>query len=238
MTAYKERIWIPPKDLERINRLLDIPCLETMTDQELIDAGANTDYFEGIFCVDFDDGSTLTYDLCSGTCNYYDNVVWTSADGQHEIVLDCSYELDDIEFEADGATYTVTVNEGVYHNMALNPKLTQKQVKLGYPKCIFCSYCALQNLLCDKDKVGHTERREGWGADVYHVNNTTCIVTGYAPFGNIRAPYDICKKYDGLAEDARFQYCKDWDMDAMNERLHRLLVEFCDEVIANKGKHQ
>ena len=110
MTIYKESMYILPRELERINRLLDIPSFEFMTDLELENAGAEKDAFEGVFGVTFADGSTLTWDLCSGHSNYYDNVVWTSSDCSMERVLDCAYELDDIEFEAGGATYIVSIN--------------------------------------------------------------------------------------------------------------------------------
>lgn len=110
MTIYKEAIRIPTKQIERVNRLLDIESLEEMTDQQLLDVGANTDQCEGIFCVTFDDGSSLNYDLCSGQTNYYDDVVWTSSDGSRDVVLECSFELDDIEFDVDGVRYIVTIN--------------------------------------------------------------------------------------------------------------------------------
>lgn len=95
---------------DRVNKLLAIPSLEELTDEELRRLGANTDQCEGIFFVEFDDGSSLNYDLCSGTHNYYDDVVWTSRDGTRDIVLDCEYELDDIEFDVDGETYIVNIS--------------------------------------------------------------------------------------------------------------------------------
>lgn len=108
--TYKKQVVIEPELVERVRRLLDIPSLEEMSDQELLDAGANTDQCEGIFSVTFDDGSTLNYDLCSGQSNYYDDVVWTSSDGRQDVILECSFELDDIEFDVDGVRYIVTIN--------------------------------------------------------------------------------------------------------------------------------
>lgn len=110
MTVYKEQVVIEPELVKRVKRLLDIPSLEEMSDQELLDAGANTDQCEGIFSVTFDDGSTLNYDLCSGQSNYFDDVVWTSGDGKQDVILECSFELDDIEFDVDGVRYIVTIN--------------------------------------------------------------------------------------------------------------------------------
>ena len=106
---YVEFVKIPQKCLERINRLLDIEALDAMTESELLEAGASADYFEGVFYVEFEDGSSLTYDLCSGQHNYYDNVVWVNAAMTKELVLDCTYELCDIVFEADGNLYAVYI---------------------------------------------------------------------------------------------------------------------------------
>lgn len=110
--TYEETVSIPADEYERINRLLAIPSLELMTNEELLAAGATTDCCEGIFYVDFPNGSSLTFDLCSGNENYFDDVVWTSADGSHDVVLDCKYKLDDIEFDAWGGAYIVHVVKG------------------------------------------------------------------------------------------------------------------------------
>lgn len=109
MTRHIAIMRLPSDEVDRINRLLAIPSLEDMTDDELRNMGATTDGCEGIFTVDFDDGSSLNFDLCSGRHNYWDDVVWTSADGSRDIVFDCEYELDDIEFEVDGELYIVKI---------------------------------------------------------------------------------------------------------------------------------
>ena len=111
MIKHEETILIPANEFERINRLLAIESLEEMTDSELLEQGANTDVYEGVFAIDFDDGSSLTWDLCSGSHNYYDNVVWTSPDGKTDITFDCEYELDDIEVEIDSELYIVKVTK-------------------------------------------------------------------------------------------------------------------------------
>ena len=105
--TYTETVEMPLKEYEKINRLLSINSMEEMTDEQLLNMGANTDVCIGVFGVKFDDGSTLTYDLCSGTTNYWDDVVW-SKDG-YDTVLECTFELDDIEFEIDENTYIVKI---------------------------------------------------------------------------------------------------------------------------------
>ena len=102
MRTHKATVKIDAKEFDRINRLLAIESLEDMTDGELLWHGANTNVCEGIFHVEFDDGSSLNFDLCSGTHNYWDDVVWTSADGLTDVVFDCEYELGDIEFDVCG----------------------------------------------------------------------------------------------------------------------------------------
>lgn len=109
MIVHEETVTISTSEFDRINRLLAIESLEDMTDSELLAQGANTDYCEGIFHVEFDNGASLNFDLCSGQHNYWDDVVWTSADGQSDIVLDCEYELDDIEVEIDEELYIIKV---------------------------------------------------------------------------------------------------------------------------------
>lgn len=109
MIKHEEIIYIPINEFNRINRLLAIDSLEEMTDDELIEQGANTDYCEGIFRVEFDNGTSLNFDLCSGQHNYWDDVVWTNADGSKDVVLDCGYELNDIEVEIYGELYIVKV---------------------------------------------------------------------------------------------------------------------------------
>lgn len=109
MITHKETVHISASEFDRINRLLAIMSLEDMTDSELLEQGANTNVCEGIFYVEFDNGSCMNFDLCSGTHNYWDDVVWTSADGKQDVVLDCEYELGDIEVEIKNELYIVNI---------------------------------------------------------------------------------------------------------------------------------
>lgn len=84
--------------------------------------------------------------------------------------------------------------------MSINPRITQKQVKEGYGTIAYCGYCVLQYTLKDARKVGHTERVEGWAADVYEITPSICIVTGYAPFGNKSLPLAFTKSYERKAK--------------------------------------
>ena len=108
MAIHTSTVQIPKDIYARVNRLLafDIP-FEEMTDAAMQAAGVCDHYCEGIFTTDFDDGSSLNFDLCSGSSNYFDDVVWSSADGTLDVALECGFELSDIEFEAEGETYVV-----------------------------------------------------------------------------------------------------------------------------------
>lgn len=110
MTRHETVVHISASEFNRINRLLAIESLEDMTDGELIEQGANTNHNEGIFFTKFDDGSSINFDLCSGLSNYWDDVVWTSPDGNHDVILDCEYELGDIEVEIEGDLYVVRLS--------------------------------------------------------------------------------------------------------------------------------
>lgn len=102
---------IPRLVYDHVNRLLsfDTP-FEEMTDEEMMAAGVCDNYRDGIFTATFDDGSSLNFDLCSGESNYYDDTVWTSADGSTDVTLECAFELSDIEVEIMGETYVVNLN--------------------------------------------------------------------------------------------------------------------------------
>lgn len=80
-------------------------------------------------------------------------------------------------------------------------KTTQKAIKQGYSNVICVSYCALQRLLSCESEIAYTTRIEGWGADIYQFGNTA-IVTGYAPFGNIRPGYEVNQRYEQRAMKA------------------------------------
>lgn len=106
-------------------------------------------------------------------------------------------------------------------------RTTQRDVKNGYSNVIGVGYCNLQNLLSHETETAYTTRREGWAADIYDFG-TVAIVTGYAPFGNIRPAYDIQKKYDTAAEKIRCNYNLSWT--EQKEQLKKLIAEFIEEV--------
>ena len=105
-------------------------------------------------------------------------------------------------------------------------KTTQKAIKNGYSNVIGVPYCALQRLLSCESEIAYTTRAEGWGADIYQFGNTA-IVTGYAPFGNIRPGYEVNQRYEERATEAT-KGIYNW-----NEKkaiLRELIKEYIKEV--------
>lgn len=105
-------------------------------------------------------------------------------------------------------------------------KTTQKAIKNGYSNVICVSYCALQRLLSCESEIAYTTRAEGWGADIYQFGNTA-IVTGYAPFGNIRPGYEVNQRYEERATKATESIYNYQEKKAI---LQELIKEYIQEV--------
>lgn len=103
-------------------------------------------------------------------------------------------------------------------------KTTQKEIRANYDKIICVPYCGLQNLLNYKTPVAYTVRREGWAADIYDMSGGVAIVTGYAPFGNIRPSYELRKRYETQAEKIRYDYSLSYEQQ--RESLKNLARDF------------
>ena len=107
-------------------------------------------------------------------------------------------------------------------------KTTKKTIMNGYDNIISIGYCNLQNLLNNENPIAYTARAEGWGSDIYVFDNTA-IVTGYAPFGNIKVSYDIQRKYNQAAEIVVHDYTIPWaDKKPI---LREMINMFINEVI-------
>ena len=81
----------------------------------------------------------------------------------------------------------------------MKARVTAKQVRASYLNIIQIGYCDAYYLL-GRNPHYYTAGVYGWNADVFHINQTTAIVTGYRPFGNIRPPYELVRKYEQEAE--------------------------------------
>ena len=107
-------------------------------------------------------------------------------------------------------------------------KTTQKEIRANYNKIICVPYCGLQILLNYESPVAYTVRREGWAADIYDMGGGVAIVTGYAPFGNIRPSYELQERYEKQAEKIRYNYSLAWE--EQREQLKQLARAFIEEV--------
>ncbi len=93
------------------------------------------------------------------------------------------------------------------------------------------SYCSLQHLLHYEREIAYTTRSEGWGADIYQFGSTA-IVTGYAPFGNVRPSYELNKKYDDMA----MEIVNSWGKDSFTDKKAKckeLIEEYLKEATDN-----
>ena len=105
-------------------------------------------------------------------------------------------------------------------------KTTQKAIKENYRKIINVGYVELQSLLKHLEPIAYTCGVYGWNADIYIIKGVA-IVTGYRPFGNIEADYDICKKYESEAN----QIIKSiYDYEECKSALGDLISKFIKEV--------
>lgn len=107
-------------------------------------------------------------------------------------------------------------------------KTTQKAIRANYNKIICVPYCGLQNLLNYESPVAYTVRCEGWAADIYDMGGGVAIVTGYAPFGNIRPSYELRKRYETDAKKIRHNYSLAWE--EQRKQLEQLARAFIEEV--------
>lgn len=109
-------------------------------------------------------------------------------------------------------------------------KTTQKEIRANYNKIICVPYCGLQSLLNYESPVAYTVRREGWAADIYDMGGGVAIVTGYAPFGNIRPSYELRERYEKQAEKIRYDYSLSYDRqrESLKSLARDFMKEACD----------
>lgn len=105
-------------------------------------------------------------------------------------------------------------------------KTTKKAVNEGYNNIICVGYADLHYLLNQLEPTAYTAGVYGWNADIYIINGVA-IVTGYRPFGNIKADYDICEKYESEAN----QIIKSvYNYEECKTALDDLISKFIEEV--------
>ena len=108
----------------------------------------------------------------------------------------------------------------------MKKRTTKKAINNNYKNVICVGYCNLQTLLSGHDAKFYTVRAEGWAADVYEISANTAIVTGYAPFGNIKPEYDLQREYEVAAEAACADVSISYEM--RREKIEKLLSDFIE----------
>lgn len=108
-------------------------------------------------------------------------------------------------------------------------KTTAKAIKANYNNIISVGYCNIQTLLYCNNPTAYTCGVYGWNADIYTFDGSTAIVTGYRPFGNYSASYDICEKYEKKAQEI---LANTRDYTTRKEQLQIALAQFITEVLS------
>ena len=120
-------------------------------------------------------------------------------------------------------------------------KTTKTAINSGYYYKICIGYCDLQYLLNYENPVAYTCGVYGWNADIYDLNDITgynaCIVTGYRPWGNIRADYIRNKAAEEKAEKIVHDYKRDIDerKAELKNILRELVLTYIDELKNTEG---
>lgn len=111
-------------------------------------------------------------------------------------------------------------------------KTTRKEIYRIYGKesVISLGYCEIQSIVNYLTKIGHTERLEGWAADIYELPkpyNNIVICTGYAPFGtSSEKTRKVCERWEKLYYNYDYTQRKEW--------LNDLRVNYTKQLTTNK----
>lgn len=110
MKRYTKTIYIPKKELERLNRLLDV----IYDEEDMKREGVDFDSTLFLKTVKFDDDYEVDIKVCAGQHNLWSEAVLFDPNGnQVDCVDDSSYEHIDGEWtlSSDDAEFTVIVRE-------------------------------------------------------------------------------------------------------------------------------
>jgi len=108
-------------------------------------------------------------------------------------------------------------------------KTTKKAILNGYPNTISIGYCSAWNLLRYEEPVAYTCGTYGWNADIYQITPIIAIVTGYRPFGNIKAAYSNIREYEAKAKEINENYNLSYNDKKV--AVTNLLDEFITELL-------
>lgn len=115
--------------------------------------------------------------------------------------------------------------------MSIKFKTKKKDIMKHYQYVICTGYSTLQNLLCFKRPIAYTTRTEGWGCDIWEIDENTVITSGYAPFGNIKPDYKLVQQYEQKADKYIHKHILD-NSSRVPAYINKLLKELVDKIIA------
>lgn len=108
-------------------------------------------------------------------------------------------------------------------------RTTKKAIRDSYSNIICLGYCSLRALdYLDADY--YCIRREGWAFDAYVISNDTVIVTGYAPFGNIKPTYTSIEAYNKKLIPIIDKYRETTNYERFIAEIQELVKQFAEEV--------
>ena len=106
-------------------------------------------------------------------------------------------------------------------------KTTKKEIMKNFDNVISIGYCNLQHLLYYKTPVFYTCGVYGWYSDIYVLNSSLCISTGYSPFGNKKIDYNIQQKYEEKAR--KIINNNTLSFKTKQNKLDKLLIKLVDD---------
>lgn len=104
----------------------------------------------------------------------------------------------------------------------MNLKLTKKEVMNNFRNVISVGYCDLCFLERRLNKIGYTCGVYGWNANVYRLNEDTCLVTGYRPFGNCKTSANV-EEINEKAKDIAGNYTMSFEEE--QKEIEKLVKE-------------
>lgn len=107
-------------------------------------------------------------------------------------------------------------------------KVKESDIKKGYRNIISISYCDAQYLLHYIEADFYTAGVYGWKSDIYKINNSTVISTGYAPINGVRN-YNLTKKYEEKARKIVYDYSIPYE--TQKKRVNKLLEKYVKEIL-------
>lgn len=113
---------------------------------------------------------------------------------------------------------------------------TRKFIKNNFSNIISVPYCAMQSLFDKTERDFYTADKHGAIADVFTISDTTAVVTGARPFGNVKPSRDLMAFYENAAMEIR----KDHDnkicgYEELRTRLRGLAWDFVGEALHEKA---